>query len=164
MEGAVLNEEFMKQFSGSASANLLFIVAFFVLSACKKLCARNSRCHSKFHSCCLDVDIDDRTIRSEGEKSNLEEVWSIVALSRDFLPVICKALRKSWIVVNHPPTRNYVASNVYGNFEVVYPSGGTHCVFLWIARTYIGSSAHVLTLGTGSHHTEWLLVHLDIGS
>lgn len=74
MEAALVDDEFMKQFSGSASANLVFIIAFFVMTACKKLCARESRCHSKFHSCCLDVDIDDRTIRGEAKDRFTEEV------------------------------------------------------------------------------------------
>ena len=71
MESAVINEEFMKQFGGSASANMVFVVAFFLFAALKKLCNRNSRCHSKFHCCCLDVDVEDRTIR---EEISLEEV------------------------------------------------------------------------------------------
>ena len=71
MESAILNEEFMKQFQGSASANMVFVVAFFLFAGLKKLCNRNSRCHSKFHSCCLEVDVEDRTLRGE---ISLEEV------------------------------------------------------------------------------------------
>lgn len=70
MESVLANEEFVKQFGGSASANLVFVVAFFVYVGLKKLCTRNSRCHSKFHSCCLEVDIEDRTIR--GERGEIE--------------------------------------------------------------------------------------------
>ena len=65
MEGLVMNEEFSKQFGGSASANLVFVVAFLLFAGLRKLCSRNSRCHSKFHSCCLEVDIEDRTQRGE---------------------------------------------------------------------------------------------------
>ena len=61
METVAFDEDFVKQFSGSASANLVFVVAFFLMGALKKCCSRKSKCHSKFHSCCLDVDIEDRT-------------------------------------------------------------------------------------------------------
>ncbi len=71
MESAVLNEEFMKQFGGSASANMVFVVAFFLFTGLKKLCTRDSRCHSRLHCCCLDVDVEDRTVRDE---ISLEEV------------------------------------------------------------------------------------------
>ena len=68
-----MNEEFMKQFGGSASANLVFVVAFFMFTGLKQLCNRNSRCHSRVHCCCLDLDVEDRTIR-EVPEINLEEV------------------------------------------------------------------------------------------
>ena len=67
MESAVMNEDFINQFSGSASANLLFVVAFFLFTGIKQLCNRNSRCHSKVHCCCLDFDVEDRTIREVPE-------------------------------------------------------------------------------------------------
>jgi len=60
----VPDTDFMKQFSGSASANLVFVFAFMMFAGIRKLCARKSRCHSKFHSCCLDVDIQDQTLRN----------------------------------------------------------------------------------------------------
>ena len=63
MEEALVSEGFMTQFSGSASANLVFVVAFMVYAGLKKLCNRNSKCKAKFHSCCLDVDISDQTLR-----------------------------------------------------------------------------------------------------
>ena len=62
---ATIEGEFMKQFSGSATANLVFVAFFLVYMGCKKLCERKSRCHSTFHSCCLTVEIDDRTIRQK---------------------------------------------------------------------------------------------------
>ena len=59
----VPDTDFMKQFGGSASANLVFVIAFLLFAGIKKLCTRKSKCHSKFHSCCLDVDIQDQTLR-----------------------------------------------------------------------------------------------------
>ena len=70
MENGILDDQFMQQFGGSASANLVFVVGFFVMAACKKLCSRKSRCHSKFHSCCLDVDIADGTVRGNNPTSD----------------------------------------------------------------------------------------------
>ena len=67
-----MNDEFRKQFGGSASANLVFVVAFFLFAGLRKLCSRNSRCHSKFHSCCLEVDIEDRTQRLGLERLDCE--------------------------------------------------------------------------------------------
>ena len=62
MEDSFLDENFATQFKGSASANLVFVIGFFIMAGLKKLCTRNSRCHSKFHSCCLEVEVDDRTL------------------------------------------------------------------------------------------------------
>ena len=64
------NSEYIKQFQGSASANLVFVILFAIGAIIKKLCERNSRCHATFHSCCFTVDIDDRTIR----ENPIEEV------------------------------------------------------------------------------------------
>jgi len=61
----IQNKEFLNQFGGSASANLVFVVGFFILSGLKQLCARNSRCHSRLHCCCLEVSMDDRTIHTD---------------------------------------------------------------------------------------------------
>ena len=59
--------QFMTQFTGSASANLMFFVLFMLFTGMKKLCERhsNSKCHTKLHSCCCDIDLEDRTRRSE---------------------------------------------------------------------------------------------------
>ena len=65
------NAEFMKQFSGSATANLVFVGALILYRMIKTLCERDSRCHSKIHLCCCDMDIDDRTVHEnplEGEQ------------------------------------------------------------------------------------------------
>ena len=72
MENLLSSDEFVKQFGGSASANLVFVAAFVVVTCCRKLCNRKSKCHSTFHSCCLDVDIQDRS--QEGELSITVEV------------------------------------------------------------------------------------------
>ena len=71
MESALASDDFMKNFGGSASANLVFVVAFMVYTGLKKLCQRNSKCKAKIHTCCLDVDISDNTIH---EPPKLEEV------------------------------------------------------------------------------------------
>lgn len=60
----------MKQFSGSATANLAFGVIFMIYMGIRKLCARKSKCHSHLHCCCLDVDVEDDSVseeRKEGE-------------------------------------------------------------------------------------------------
>ena len=70
MDDPAVSGEFVKQFSGSATANLVFVVALLVYKAFSKCCERESKCHSKIHTCCFDVDISDRTIREnplEGE-------------------------------------------------------------------------------------------------
>ena len=71
MEDAVTGD-FAKQFSGSATANLVFVFALLIYKAFQKCCERESKCHSKIHTCCFEVDIDDRTIRAnplpEGEQ------------------------------------------------------------------------------------------------
>ena len=74
MEETLVSEGFMTQFSGSASANLVFVVVFMVYTGLKKLCNRNSKCKAKFHSCCLDVDISDQTLREEEPPIKLGEV------------------------------------------------------------------------------------------
>ena len=53
------DEAFMKQFTGSASANMVFVIAFMVYTGLKKLCSRDSKCKTKVHTCCIDVDIRD---------------------------------------------------------------------------------------------------------
>jgi len=72
MDDPAVTGEFVKQFSGSATANLVFVVALFIYKAFSKCCERDSKCHSKIHTCCFSVDIDDRTVhenplREEGE-------------------------------------------------------------------------------------------------
>ena len=56
--------DFLKQFSGSATANLAFGVLFMLYMGVKKLCDRKSRCKSHVHCCCLDMDVVDAESRS----------------------------------------------------------------------------------------------------
>ena len=65
------NSDFMKQFSGSATANLAFGAIFLLYMGIKKLCNRPSKCKSHIHCCCLDMDVQDTTLREipkEGEQ------------------------------------------------------------------------------------------------
>ena len=64
--GVPAEGEFMKQFGGSAAANAITMLVFAVLWGLKKCCDRPSRCKSKFHSCCLDIEVADR--RETGRK------------------------------------------------------------------------------------------------
>ena len=59
-----LESTFVQQFTGSASANLAFGLIFLVYMGLKKLCERESRCKSKCHLGCIDLDVTDVTRRS----------------------------------------------------------------------------------------------------
>ena len=65
--------ELIKQFGGSAMANMAFGVLFLLYMGVKKLCDRPSKCKSHIHCCCLDLDVQDKTIRSRGEVQVGEE-------------------------------------------------------------------------------------------
>ena len=65
MEDPATTSQFMQQFGGSASANLLCVVVVIIGIGIKKLCARESRCKTHLHCCCLDVDMRDKTARSK---------------------------------------------------------------------------------------------------
>ena len=56
--------EFMKQFGGSAAANGITGIILLVIFGLRKLCNRKSKCKSNLHTCCLDVEIRDETMRS----------------------------------------------------------------------------------------------------
>ena len=62
-----MDEEFIKQFSGSASANLLTVAVLGVLAIVKK-CADREYHHSKCTSCCLSVELD----KSSDDEDDLE--------------------------------------------------------------------------------------------
>lgn len=71
---AEVSGEFMKQFGGSAAANGITAIILVILFGLKKLCNRKSKCKTKLHTCCLDVDIRDDTIRNPPDlRTNSEE-------------------------------------------------------------------------------------------
>lgn len=59
------DSEFWTQFVGSSSANVLTMVAIGLFLGLKKLCNRESKCKSHIHCCCLELDVRDKTIRSQ---------------------------------------------------------------------------------------------------
>ena len=61
--------EFIKQLSGSAAANGLTGRVLLILFGLRKLCSRKSKCKTKLHTCCLDVDIRDDTMRNRSPPS-----------------------------------------------------------------------------------------------
>ena len=70
------NSEFWNQFVGSSSANAITAVVLMVFYSLKKLCTRESKCKSHFHSCCCDIDVRDVTQRrapqsEDGSKGTL---------------------------------------------------------------------------------------------
>lgn len=66
--------EFMKQFTGSAAANIVFVVFGLLAMVIKRACDRNTKCKSKCHTCCLDFELSDRTLRSTAPPINLTQV------------------------------------------------------------------------------------------
>ena len=60
---SVDTSEFMKQFAGSGAANMLTIGALGIFWCARKLFSRNSKCKSRLHCCCLDVEVADKTLR-----------------------------------------------------------------------------------------------------
>ena len=70
--------EFMKQFSGSATANVVTVLLLGVLMVLKKCVEKNK--HSQCKSCCFSFKLDNKTERSkngldndEGEDSHDDE-------------------------------------------------------------------------------------------
>lgn len=57
--------EFWDQFAGSGVANIFMILALGLYLGVRKLCQRDSKCKSHIHCCCLDLDVSDRTQRSQ---------------------------------------------------------------------------------------------------
>ena len=58
-----LESTFTQQFTGSAAANLAFGILFMVGVGLKKLCDRKTKCKSKCHTGCCDIDVQDVTLR-----------------------------------------------------------------------------------------------------
>ena len=52
--------EWLKGVGTSAAGNLFTLVAFGIMYGLKKLCDRKSKCKSKCHTFCFDVQIVDR--------------------------------------------------------------------------------------------------------
>ena len=73
--------EFMKQFSGSATANVVTVLLLGLIMIIKKCVEKNK--HSECKSCCFSFELDNKTERSknghpdnerEGEESDEESV------------------------------------------------------------------------------------------
>ena len=64
-----MDDEFMKQFSGSASANVVTVVLVGFLLILKTLVSKKCQ-HSKCHSLCIDLEID--TNGENEEESDIE--------------------------------------------------------------------------------------------
>ena len=67
-----MDEDFMKQFSGSASANLLTVFVLGLLAIVKK-CTDREYHHSKCTSCCLSVELDKSDDEDDLERGPPEE-------------------------------------------------------------------------------------------
>ena len=74
-----MDDDFMKQFSGSASANVVTVMLLGGLMLLKRCVEKNK--HSKCNSCCFSMEFDNKTERSngnpnqrEGEESDEESV------------------------------------------------------------------------------------------
>ena len=80
MEDPATTSQFLEQFTGSASANLLCVVVVMLGVGIKKVCSRESKCKTHVHCCCLDISLKDKTIRSlpleveEGEVDSTPEL------------------------------------------------------------------------------------------
>lgn len=72
-----VDPEFWKQFAGSGTANIVTVLGIALLMGLRKLCARETRCKSHVHCCCLDLDVRDKTIRNSPETSDKPMVETI---------------------------------------------------------------------------------------
>ena len=71
-----MDDDFMKQFSGSASANVVTVLLLGVIMILKKCVEKNK--HSECKSCCFSFELDNKTERNdhhpnEGEDSGEDE-------------------------------------------------------------------------------------------
>ena len=55
------------------AANVVTVALFGCLFVLKKLCSRDSKCSAKFHTCCFDVEVADRTQRATQPPSVSED-------------------------------------------------------------------------------------------
>ena len=60
-----MDDEFMKQFSGSASANVVTVMLLGLLVVIKKCVEKNK--HSECKSCCFSFSLDNKTERNKDE-------------------------------------------------------------------------------------------------
>jgi len=61
-----MEDEFAKQFQGSAAANGLTLLFLAVIIGLKKLCDRPTKCKSKCHTGCFDFTmVDKETLRGK---------------------------------------------------------------------------------------------------
>ena len=56
---------FVSGMGTDVAANLVTVAGFAFLFALKKICSRDSKCKTKCHLPCIDVEVQDRTQRSE---------------------------------------------------------------------------------------------------
>ena len=61
-----MEDQFMQQFTGSASANIVTLVLFSFVMLLKRCIERNK--HSECTSCCISFEIDSKTIRDGPDK------------------------------------------------------------------------------------------------
>ncbi len=71
-----MDDDFMKQFSGSATANVVTVLLFGLIMILKKCVEKNK--HSECKSCCFSFELDNKTERNdhhpnEGEDSGEDE-------------------------------------------------------------------------------------------
>ena len=60
-----MDDEFMKQFSGSASANVVTVMLLGLIMIIKKCVEKNK--HSECKSCCFSFSVDNKTERNKDE-------------------------------------------------------------------------------------------------
>ena len=75
-----MDDEFMKQFSGSASANVVTMILFGTLMLLRTCLQKN---HSKCHSWCIDLEIEnDEKQDSHSDSTEEESGGSVQQLHR----------------------------------------------------------------------------------
>ena len=65
-----MDDEFMKQFSGSASANVVTLMLFGILMLLKTCLQKN---HSKCHSWCIDLEIENGEKQEDSQSEPASE-------------------------------------------------------------------------------------------
>ena len=67
-----MDDDFMKQFSGSASANVVTVLLLGLIMILKKCVEKNK--HSQCKSCCFSFELDNKTERSKhGHRNDDDE-------------------------------------------------------------------------------------------